>query len=203
MNFSRKRFVLAAAVAAVALLFAALLREAGYLRLNLYRATLTSEVEVWKTYKSESPDKVLMSDKTREASTQTITDTRGWNFGFHTHPRRPGVRGEPSFKPILIGHSEFEWRVGEELAARFGCGDNVKVYPMRAVITGLDWMPFFKRGNCSYSLIWKSGIAAQGDGRIVHGELDFNVRGLLSQRDLEAMLAKIIADEALKIDNGG
>jgi hypothetical protein len=185
----KKRKLLWTVVAALLVLVAtAVMREFGVLQVTLYRTTFTSEVEVWKWYDRESPDKLILSDKVRAASTKTITDKREWNLGFHFPPER--------------GRASFEQTLNEGLERKFGGGVEQRVYVLRTEITGLDWMPFVKRGSCSYGLGWQHR-KVEGEGRVLSGEIDFNVRGLLSQRDLEEILAKLIVDEAVKIDSGG
>jgi hypothetical protein len=200
MNLKHKRIAL---LALAALAAAFLLRQVGALNVQLYRATLVSDFELWKSSLDDPPARLTLLGRIEKPSTKTITDVTFSKFsiGGARPPPAPPRLVEPHLPPA--GERHLYRALLSELESEFAAGgvpsESRRASLMYADLAGTYWVPLTKRGTCRYAVSLPE-TRDSNRSRVLFGEIDFNVEGLLTARDLEETLARKIAAQVAKYE---
>jgi len=189
MRISRKKVLGLAITLTLALAATTLLRESGFVQVTLYRGVFVAEDSKWKSAESPGPDFFAFRERLNKEQTRSITYKSFWGLGLTPHP----VRTEPI---ATRGQGRLAVLLRDRLAARFG-DDPMEIYVMQADLTGPYWTPFKKSGRCYYGI----GLGTGPDGAtrgVLSGDLEFEVVGLLSTRDLQEVVAELIVARAVR-----
>lgn len=195
MNGRRKKLLwLLLALAALTLL-----RETGQVRLQWYRAHYEGVHEAHKqlAYSRATGGGTQVMNKTATANNDTKDDEWGRGFGFSLGSPVAAAEQLPAVTLAVGKEESYLTRVlRDELSRAFRDRPAVQILISRAELSGAYWVPFFKRGTCSYSLALKEEGPSFVKTRTLAGDIEFNVGGFCSVRELKAELAQKIARQA-------